>query len=237
MATGVRDSARTDYYAVLGVDAGATDDEITQAFRARAKLLHPDTTTSAAEDEQFKELSAAYAVLSNADRRRAYDRTRVASAARPVRSTAGAASTAPAREPWPRWSHRRAWTAVIGGVLVALLGVLAACTTWILHDNDAAQRARYVPVVATRVDNGSITFTTRDGRLVTTREPEQHGEGSGVGPTVNVRYDPSNPRHVIVDANTLGRDITLGIVALKLMIAGPVFVVLGWRRLRRLGSV
>ena len=66
-----------------------------------------------------------------------------------------------------------------------------------------------------------------------TREPQQHGEGSNSGSTVRVRYDPSDPTHVIVDANTLGRDITLAIVALKLLIGGPVFVVLGARRLRR----
>jgi len=70
---------------------------------------------------------------------------------------------------------------------------------------------------------------------VRTREPEQHGEGTGVGPTVGIRYDPANPTHVIVDASSAGRDITLAIVSLKLLIGGPVFVVLGMLRLRRIG--
>ena len=88
---------------------------------------------------------------------------------------------------------------------------------------------------ALRIGDGDVTFTTADGRVVRTREPEQHGEGTGVGPTVGIRYDPANPTHVIVDASTAGRDITLAIVSLKLLVSGPVFVVLGVMRLRRLG--
>ena len=65
-----------------------------------------------------------------------------------------------------------------------------------------------------------------------TREPQQHGEGNNLGPTVAVRYDPANPAHVVVDASTFGRDITLAVVALKLLVGGPVFVALGARRLR-----
>jgi hypothetical protein len=75
-------------------------------------------------------------------------------------------------------------------------------------------------------------FVAADGRIVRTKEPAVHGEGNGLGPTVRVRYDPANPTHVIVDSSTLGRDITFAIVALKLLIGGPVFVVLGARRLR-----
>jgi hypothetical protein len=86
---------------------------------------------------------------------------------------------------------------------------------------------------ATRVGNGEIMFVTHDGRVVRTREPTQHGEGNGLGPSVAVRYDPKDPQHVIVDANTIGRDITLGIVAIKLLVGGLVFAALGARRLRR----
>ena len=71
-----------------------------------------------------------------------------------------------------------------------------------------------------------------DGRVVRTHEPQQHGEGNNLGPTVAVRYDPANPTHVVVDASTFGRDITLAIVALKLLVGGPIFVALGARRLR-----
>jgi len=89
-----------------------------------------------------------------------------------------------------------------------------------------------VPVAALRVDNGDIAFDTRDGRHVVVPEPRQHGEGTSTGTTVDVRYDPANPRHVVLDASTFGRDITLAIVAVKLLVGGPVFAVLGARHLR-----
>ncbi len=88
-------------------------------------------------------------------------------------------------------------------------------------------------MTAARTGDGGISFVIGDGRVVRTREPQQHGEGSNLGPTVAVRYDPANPTHVIVDANTLGRDITFAIVALKLLVGGLVFAVLGARQLRR----
>jgi hypothetical protein len=117
--------------------------------------------------------------------------------------------------------------------VIAVLGVLASVVTWNLHESDARRHARFDPVSATRVANGEIMFVTHDGRVVRTREPTQHGEGNGLGPDVAVRYDPNDPQHVIVDANTIGRDITLGIVAIKLLVGGAVFAVLGARRLRR----
>jgi hypothetical protein len=117
-------------------------------------------------------------------------------------------------------------------VLVTVLGLGAAILTWQLHQSDARRHARFQPVTANRVADNEIMFVAADGRIVRTKEPEQQGEGNGLGPTVRVRYDPADPAHVIVDSSTLGRDITLGIVALKLLVGGPVFVVLGARRLR-----
>jgi curved DNA-binding protein CbpA len=223
----------TDLYAVLGVDASVGGDEIARAFRSRAKTLHPDTSADPDAAAQFNELVAAYGVLSNHRTRREYDARRAETRARIT--TPGqqpATATAPARAT-TRWTRRRAWTALLGGLLVTVLGVGAAILTWHLHQDDARRRAEFRAVTATRVGDGDITFTTADGKTVRTREPEQHGEGTGVGPTVGVRYDPTNPTHVIVDANTVGRDITLAIVSLKLLIGGPVFMVLGGRRLRR----
>ena len=57
------------------------------------------------------------------------------------------------------------------------------------------------------------------------------GEGDAPGPPVKVPYAPAQPTHVMVDASSMGRDITLAIVSLKFLIGGPVFVVLGARRL------
>jgi hypothetical protein len=235
--TGLRTGV--DPYEVLGVDRAATGDEIASAFRMRAKELHPDSGAADAT-EQFSELVAAYDMLSNHRTRREYDRN-LATAARPasMRTTAGGSDTAANRGgAWDRlssrrWTRRTAWIALVAGSLIALLGVLASVVTWNLHESDARRHARYEPVSARRVGNGEIMFVTKDGRVVRTQEPTQHGEGNGIGPAVAVRYDPNDPQHVIVDANTIGRDITLGIVAIKLLVGGLVFAVLGARRLRR----
>ena len=65
---------KRDYYEVLGVDKGADEATIKKAFRQLAKKYHPDTNPGNAEAEQkFKEIQEAYAVLSDADKRRQYD--------------------------------------------------------------------------------------------------------------------------------------------------------------------
>jgi molecular chaperone DnaJ len=64
----------TDYYELLGVDRGADEKEIKQAFRRVARELHPDVNTHDPEAEaKFKEVAEAYEVLSDPDRRRTYD--------------------------------------------------------------------------------------------------------------------------------------------------------------------
>ncbi|MCR4924191.1 MAG: molecular chaperone DnaJ [Lachnospiraceae bacterium] len=66
--------SKRDYYEVLGVDKSAGDAEIKKAYRALAKKYHPDMNPGDAEAEKkFKEASEAYAVLSDADKRRQYD--------------------------------------------------------------------------------------------------------------------------------------------------------------------
>jgi molecular chaperone DnaJ len=63
-----------DYYKVLGVVSTATDKEITRSYRKLAKQYHPDANPGS--EERFKEISAAYDVLGDADKRKEYDEVR-----------------------------------------------------------------------------------------------------------------------------------------------------------------
>ncbi len=67
-------AAKRDYYEVLGVSRQASDSEIKSAYRKLAKKYHPDINPGDKEAEvKFKEASEAYAVLSDADKKRQYD--------------------------------------------------------------------------------------------------------------------------------------------------------------------
>ena len=64
---------KRDYYEVLGVDKNASEAEIKSAFRKLAKKYHPDVSKEPDAAEKFKEAQEAYAVLSDANKRRQYD--------------------------------------------------------------------------------------------------------------------------------------------------------------------
>ncbi|MGN0713292.1 MAG: molecular chaperone DnaJ [Anaerovoracaceae bacterium] len=66
---------KRDYYEVLGLKKGASDDEIKKAFRKMAMKYHPDKNPGDKEaEEKFKEINEAYSVLSDPDKKSKYDR-------------------------------------------------------------------------------------------------------------------------------------------------------------------
>jgi molecular chaperone DnaJ len=62
-----------DYYADLGVARDASPEDIKRAYRKAARRLHPDVNPGPEAEEQFKKVSQAYDVLSDADKKRSYD--------------------------------------------------------------------------------------------------------------------------------------------------------------------
>jgi len=66
--------SKRDYYDILGVPKNASPDQVKSAFRQLARKYHPDVNSADDAEERFKELNEAYAVLSDPDKRAAYDR-------------------------------------------------------------------------------------------------------------------------------------------------------------------
>jgi len=62
-----------DLYEILGIPRTATQEEIRKAYRRLARELHPDASGDAATEERFKEVTAAYEILSDPDKRQRYD--------------------------------------------------------------------------------------------------------------------------------------------------------------------
>ena len=66
--------ASKDFYELLGVERGASPDDLKKAYRRLAKELHPDRNSAKDAEQKFKEINAAYDILSNDQKRAAYDR-------------------------------------------------------------------------------------------------------------------------------------------------------------------
>lgn len=66
-------ASSTDFYAILGVPRDASDDDIKKAYRRLARKFHPDVNKEKGAEEKFKEVSAAFQVLGEPDKRKLYD--------------------------------------------------------------------------------------------------------------------------------------------------------------------
>jgi curved DNA-binding protein len=62
-----------DYYSIMGVERGASQDEVKRAYRKLARKFHPDVSKEADAETRFKEVGEAYAVLKDPEKRAAYD--------------------------------------------------------------------------------------------------------------------------------------------------------------------
>lgn len=62
-----------NHYHTLGVDRAATGDQIKTAFREKAKRYHPDVCKEPGAEDLFKDVNAAYEILSDPDKRKEYD--------------------------------------------------------------------------------------------------------------------------------------------------------------------
>jgi len=119
-----------DYYEVLGVPKNASAAEIKKAYRKLAQRFHPDANRGNKDaEERFKEISAAYDVIGDQEKRPAYDRVRDAGAA----GFAGCGGQEGGPEGWPGGAR---WQSVDAGDLGDLFGGLFGARS---RDRRAAQ--------------------------------------------------------------------------------------------------
>lgn len=227
-----------DYYAELGVQPDATPAEIAATYRSLVKSLHPDARpTDPTAAERFTRVTEAYRVLGDVGRRRDYDERRARGIA-PI-ATRVAATGAPAQAEAPPSRRSGRW-AIVGGIACLVAGMVVAGLIITLQRHDAELRSRGRSATATVVLVGSdrrLQFRTGSGQLVNAPEPLRTGTGDApVGAHVSIRYDPQHPTQVITTDDKLARDVTLWIIAVKLILVGTFFVGFGIRRLRRARS-
>ena len=70
------EKATQSYYEILGIEKGATQEEVKKAYRKLSMKWHPDRNKNVGAEDKFKEIGSAYSVLSDPVKRREYDQMR-----------------------------------------------------------------------------------------------------------------------------------------------------------------
>jgi hypothetical protein len=149
-----------DLYERLGVEPAASVEQVTVAFRARAKRLHPDLhPDDPAVADEFKALTYAYNVLTNPDARAAYDRRR--GATRPPTVPVDATRT---REPVFK-TLRSARIGLWSGVVLVTLGVVSGVVLTTVPTGDAGKTITLWLVVAKLLVGGAVLAAVAAWRL------------------------------------------------------------------------
>ena len=190
MGTSRRAGRFVDYYAVLGVPPSASADEIAHAYRHKAKALHPDVNPAPNASDQFAAVVAAYEVLGHVDQRREYDSERLGSTTwrPPTPNDAPSAARGVVR---PRRRRGGVFIAIVVAV-VFMLGVV-----YLVRRSEGGHSSTHTAfAIATRTGNGTISFTTRDGRRFVTNDPTAKYGDTRTGTRTFVYYNPKNPEDV-----------------------------------------
>jgi hypothetical protein len=138
-----------DYYKILGVDHNATRDEIQDAFHALARKYHPDINPDPQVVERFKEISAAYEVLSDPEDRAKYDLQIGADWRRRQQASSRSSDTAWRQQPaydrragatwYHKWSRtqsepsRKKHQNALMGTTIARVGIILIIATLIIN--------------------------------------------------------------------------------------------------------
>lgn len=164
-----------DAYKILGVSQGASADEIKRAYRRLARERHPDLDRDNpwAEDE-FKELTAAYEVLSDPDKRGQYDRGEIDATGETTRPRRRSGFGAKAKNPFSKFRQRRQSTA---DIIVDGANVNYALK---ISFSDAANGAvKHVSMTNGRRLKVTIPAGTKDGQVLRLKGQGMPGIGGG----------------------------------------------------------
>ena len=181
-----REWSGVDYYAELGITSGADAAMIDEAYRRRAKDLHPDRNPDAQATERFKRLSSAYETLRDPATRQAYDEFRFRVDRGLLYDVPGVPTPAQAswhqqrrpakarrrRKPMPAWLRLTiGWVLVvagIGGILWAAFGELPSHTA---GDTDLAVQITLAIMAAKLLAGGFVVIWYPQLRARWHREP------------------------------------------------------------------